>query len=133
MSPRASQRKGFTLIEVLVAIVLVAVVLPVALAGVGSALRGAELVRRHDVALRVAESRLAMLVADGSWEGSVTSGSCDAELDGEDAIGYQWQLAVSNWRDPSVHVLRLQVGRGRADADGSVTVETLVIPLGAAP
>ena len=59
-------RSGFSLIEALVAIALIAVVLPVALSAVNSSLRGSEIVRRQDVARRIAESRLARLVADGS-------------------------------------------------------------------
>lgn len=124
--------QGFTLIEALVAIVLVAVVLPVALAGISHAIRGAELARRHDVALRVASARLARLVADGSWASSAGDGDCDPAVDGDDAAGYRWQVAVSAWRDPVVHDLVVTVGRGAADPSAAV-LETLVIPSGAAP
>lgn len=125
-------RRGFTLVEALVAIVLVAVVLPVALAGISAALRGAGQVRDREVALRVAQSRLARLVADGSWSGSPSEGACDAAEDGEDAAGLRWRVAVSSWRDPTVSTLRVTVGRG-ADDPRAVAIETLVIPTGSTP
>ena len=127
------QLRGFTLIEVLVAIVLIAVVLPIALAAVSSAIRTAEQTRRHDVALRMAESRLARLVADGSWQTSASSGSSDLRDDGEDTAGYTWQLAVATWRDPNVHTLHLTVGWGQDGSAGSVAMDTLVIPASANP
>ncbi|HEX3132611.1 MAG TPA: prepilin-type N-terminal cleavage/methylation domain-containing protein [Planctomycetota bacterium] len=102
-------RRAFTLIEALVAIVLVAVVLPVALAGVSAALRSADQVRRHEVALRVAQSRLATLVSDGSWQSAGTSGECTEQTDGEDTTGLRWQMTVSTWRDPTVRILRMTV------------------------
>lgn len=125
-------RDGFTLIESLVAIVLVAVVLPVALAAVNASLRGSDAVRQHDVARRVAESRLARLVADGSWSSGASSGSCDAATDGEDAVGLVWQVTVASWRDPVVRDLKVVIGRS-ADDPRSVAIETLVTPTGTTP
>ena len=121
-------RAGFTLIEALVAIVLVAVVLPVALAGVSASLRGVDQVRRQDVALRIAQSRLATLVADGSWQRSGTSGSCDPAIDGEDSEGMRWQMAVATWRDPTVRTLRVTVSWGPLSSARSLFLETLVTP-----
>jgi type II secretion system protein I len=122
------RRHGFTLIEALIAIVLVAVVLPVALAAVSASLRGVDQMRRQDVALRVAQARLAALVADGSWQSSGTSGACDPYIDGEDSAGLRWQMTVGTWRDPAVRTLRLSVSWGPLAAPRSVTLDTLVTP-----
>ncbi len=121
-------RRAFTLIEALVAIVLIAVVLPVALAGVSASLRGVDQVRRQDLALRIAQSRLALLVADGSWQRSGTAGACDPAIDGEDAGDLRWQMAVATWRDPTVRTLRVTVSWGSLSAPRSVSLETLVTP-----
>ncbi len=122
------RRRAFTLIEALVAIVLVAVVLPVALAGVSASLRGVDQVRHQDIALRVAQSRLAALVADGSWQRSGTGGACDPTIDGEDAVELRWQMVVATWRDPTVRSLRVTVSWGSTNAPHSVSLETLVTP-----
>lgn len=122
------RRAGFTLIEALVAIVLVAVVLPVALAAVTQSLRGAEHIRRQDVALRVAQSRLAALVADGSWQSSGSSGACDPRVDGEDTEGMRWQMSVVTWRDQTVRTLTFTVSWGPHSGPRTVTLTTLVMP-----
>ena len=122
------RRAGFTLIEALVAIVLVAVVLPVALAAVTASLQGASAVAKQDVALRVAQSRLATLVADGSWQSSGSSGACDPRTDGEDTEGMRWQMTVATWRDQTVRTLKFTVSWGTTTNPRTVTLTTLVIP-----
>lgn len=122
------RRAGFTLIEALVAIVLVAVVLPVALAAVTASLRGADAIRKQDIALRVAQSHLAVLVADGSWQSSGSSGTCEPRTDGEDTEGMRWQMNVTPWRDQTVRVLTFTVSWGSTTNPRSITLTTLVMP-----
>ena len=122
------RRAGFTLIEALVAIVLVAVVLPVALAAVSQSLKGADTIRKQEVALRVAQTRLALLVADGSWQSAGTSGACDPRTDGEDTEGMRWQMNVATWRDQTVRTLKFTVTWGSTSEPRSVTLTTLVMP-----
>lgn len=122
------RRRGFTLIEALVAIVLVAVVLPVALAAVTASLQGASAISKQDVALRVAQSRLAALVADGSWQSSGSTGACDPRTDGEDTDGMRWQMTVATWRDPSVRTLTFTVSWGSTLNPRTLTLTTLVMP-----
>lgn len=129
-SPRRTtfRSRGFTLIEALVAIVLVAVVLPVALAAVTASLQGASAISKQDVALRVAQSRLATLVADGSWQSSGSTGACDPRTDGEDTEGMRWQMTVATWRDQTVRTLKFTVSWGTTTNPRSVTLTTLVMP-----
>jgi type II secretion system protein I len=121
-------RSGTTLIEALVAIALVATVLPVALNAVGEGSQAIERARRSDLANRVAQARLARLLADGSWSTSAASGTCDAATDGADADGLRWTLSVATWRDPVVRTLGLTVTWGEGKHGGSVTVSTLALP-----
>lgn len=126
-------RNGTTLIEALIAIALVATVLPVALSAVSDGSRAIERARRSDLAERVAQGRLARLLVDGSWATSATSGTCSADQDGEDAAGLNWTLVVETWRDPVVRRIALSVAWGKDVRGGSVTVTTLAAPPTAAP
>jgi type II secretion system protein I len=128
LTRRQTGTRGFTLIEALVAIVLVAVVLPVALAAVSQSLKGADTIRKQEVALRVAQARLALLVADGSWQSAGTSGACDPRTDGEDTEGMRWQMSTSTWRDQTVRTLTFTVTWGPVANPRSVTLTTLVMP-----
>lgn len=121
------RRKGTTLIEALVAIALVATVLPVALQAVTAGSQAIERSRRAELAHRVAQARLARILADGSWSTSASSGACD-EDDGEDADGMQWNLAVATWRDSSVHTIALTVTWGTGDRAITATVTTMAVP-----
>jgi prepilin-type N-terminal cleavage/methylation domain-containing protein len=131
-SARHRHRRAMTLIETLIAIVVVALVLPVAISGVSHAVQSAEQVRRMDTARRLAETRLARLAADGTWQSTATSGDFDPRLDGEDAAGFHWQLATATWRDPVVRSLALTVSWGPSASPRAVTVTTLVTPLSTA-
>lgn len=125
---RSSSRCGMTLIEALISIAVVALVLPIAIAGVSRAVQSADQVRRMDVARRLAETRLALLAADGSWQSSATSGDFDPRVDGDDATGFHWQLTVTPWRDPVVRTLSLSVTWSTAVNPRTVTMETMVTP-----
>jgi type II secretion system protein I len=120
---------GFTLIEVLIAILILATVLPIALAGISASLRGVSQVRNQDVALRVAQSRLNLLVAESSWTGSGKAGSCDPVTDGEDAVDFRWEVSVTPWRDPYLSTLRVTVLWGNPLDPQSVALETIVTPI----
>ena len=123
---RPSSRCGMTLIEALISIAVVALVLPIAIAGVSRAVQSAEQVRRMDIARRLAETRLSLLSADGSWQSSATSGDFDPRVDGDDATGFHWQLTVTPWRDPVVRTLSLTVSWNNSQR--TVTMETMATP-----
>ena len=116
---------AFTLIEALIAIVLVAVVLPVALSGVSRATETASLMRRKAIALRLADSRLALICADGSWQTSAPSGDFNVPEDGEDSLGFHWQLTTTAGRDPAVHSLKFTVTWDPPADSHSLSLETL--------
>lgn len=121
-------RRAFTLIEALIAIALVAVVLPVALAGVSSAGRSAGKAHREQVALMLAQNKLNTLVASGDWSAGSSSGSFDPDADGTEAAGFRWQSEVAPWRDPTVHTLRVTVSWDPVAPTHQVSLDTLVVP-----
>ncbi len=127
--PRTDRRRGLTLIEVLAALTLASIVLPVGLLAVTHAVRGAGQVRDRAVLVRVAENHLATLVATGDWQTGATSGVCDATSDGDDATGIRWQIAIDTWRDPTVRQLRLTViTPDEVDRLSLTTLVTAMVP-----
>jgi type II secretion system protein I len=129
MSRRCSpSAAGFTLIEALIAIVLVAAVLPVALAAISHVTQSVSRLQKQAIALRLADSRLAAWLLDGSWQTAPASGDFTVDTDGDDVTGFHWQLAASAWRDPTVQQLHLTVTWDPPAAANAVSLDTLVTP-----
>jgi prepilin-type N-terminal cleavage/methylation domain-containing protein len=79
-----SRRRGFTLMEVLVTMVLMGVVLPICLRAVSVARSAATSARRTSEAAALAQSKLAEIVASGDAAALGMSG------DFQERPGYQW-------------------------------------------
>jgi prepilin-type N-terminal cleavage/methylation domain-containing protein len=74
-SRRIDPTRGFTLIEVLASLLLMAIVIPVAMQGVSTASRAGLLGQRKAAAMRVAERMLEELVITGDTSQSTASGT----------------------------------------------------------
>src|SRR5260221_7474921 len=99
---RAS-RTGFTLIEMLAAMLFMAIVIPVALQGLRIASRAGAVAGRKGVAVQLAESKLNELIVTGQWHNSGQGGACGAQWP-----GYQWTAKNESWGgDTSLNTLRL--------------------------
>ncbi len=83
---------GFTLIEVLATVMLLAIVLPAVMKGISAASGAASIARQRTEASGLAEAKLAELVTTGTWQGGVLSGDF-----GADAPDYRWQATVQAW------------------------------------
>lgn len=68
LRPPQPRRRGFTLIEVLATIVLVAIVLPVAMNGISVALSAASVAKFDLEAATLAENKLNEIVATNQWQ-----------------------------------------------------------------
>lgn len=121
-------RAAFTLIEALVAILLVAVVLPIALEAVTRSGQAAGLMRRQDRALQLACSKLGQLVATGDWQTTAQSGTFTAAEDGDDAEGLRWEVASTPWRDETVTSFCVTVSWDPPSPSHQVSLTTLVTP-----
>jgi prepilin-type N-terminal cleavage/methylation domain-containing protein len=86
------QRSGFTLIECMVALFLMAMVLPAVNLGIAAATKTAGIARHRTEAAGLASSKLSELIASGLWQG----GSLNGDF-GVDWPDYRWTAAVSNW------------------------------------
>ncbi|MHC4647284.1 MAG: hypothetical protein ACYTBJ_17475, partial [Planctomycetota bacterium] len=121
--PAEAQRRftGFTFIELLATVVLIAAIMPVAMEGIALCTRLAGQSRRQIEAANLAKTKLTELVVTRDWESGVQGGDF-----GTDWPDYEWKAALTEWTDPTMRRLDLTVfwqGRGKQRA---VTMSTLV-------
>ena len=125
-NPMRKQVQGFTLVEVLVTILLIAIVLPTAMKGVTLGTRLAAHARRQIEATVLGKSRLAELIASRAWEnGTQTRGDF-----GRDNPDYEWSLEMVNWEVSPMTLMSITVywNPDQLLEENSVTVSTLVYP-----
>lgn len=114
---------GFTFIELLATVVLIAVIMPVAMRTIGLCTRLAGQSRRQIEAASLAKTKLTELTVTGDWE----SGNQKGDF-GTDWPGYAWEAAVTSWTDSTMRQVDLTVtwlGQGK---ERSVTLSTLMYP-----
>lgn len=115
---RLSRTRAFTLVEVLAAMVLLGIVLPIAMRGVSVALSAAQTARHTSLAASLAESKLNELVALGE----ITNGTGDF---GTDWPGYSWKT-VATARDFNTTEFAITVTWQQRGRERSLVVSTLV-------
>jgi prepilin-type N-terminal cleavage/methylation domain-containing protein len=115
---RPAGNRGFTLVEVLVALVLMGIVLPVAMRGITIATRASSVARHMAEAANLGEAKLTEMVAQGDWA-STTQG------DFPDFPAYRWTLESVN-RDFDLTELRMAVIWKDRGQDRSLYVSTFV-------
>lgn len=131
-NPRDS-RNGFTLIEVMASLLLIALVLPVAMQCITTATKAGSVAKHRTEAAALAQSKLHELVATGDWQGGQLSGNF-----GDDFPAYQWEARLGQWVPPAgtdsnsttittVEQLDVMVSWDRTGQPG-VTLSTLVYP-----
>lgn len=72
---RPRRPRGFTLIEVLATIFLLAIVVPVAMQAISVSTSAASVAEHQTTAAALAESKLAELIATGDWQQGALSGN----------------------------------------------------------
>jgi prepilin-type N-terminal cleavage/methylation domain-containing protein len=86
------RRGGFTLVEVLVTLMFLAICLPAIMGGISLATKvGAQTVHRTDAA-QLAQSKLSEIISSDEWESGNLSGDF-----GADWPNYHWQADVQPW------------------------------------
>src|SRR6266404_1281212 len=95
--------RGFTLAEVLAALVFMAIVIPVALEALGIASRAGEVAARKGEAALVAERVLNENIVTTNWDKAVQNGTLRQGLS-----DFRWTLRSEPWtEDPNESNLRL--------------------------
>jgi prepilin-type N-terminal cleavage/methylation domain-containing protein len=115
-----SAHSGFTLIEVLAAIVLFTIVLPAAMMGISSALSAADYSRRSIEAAALGEAKLNELIVSGEWQSGLLSGDFMP-----DSSNYTWK-AQTVTQDLNITELDLQVSWISRGQERSIILSTYV-------
>ena len=115
-------RAGFTLVEVLAALLFMAIVIPTAVHGLRVASLAGQVGQRKAVAARIAEQVLNELVVTRRWQSASQSGSI------EDApVQYQWRMRTEPWNQQNVlRLMTVQVTFPIQGHDYDVRLSTIV-------
>ena len=121
---RSNKRKhGFTLVELMVTVVMVAMILPVAVKGLTLINSLARTSSERAIALSLAESKLVEMLVDQEW----LSGYAEGDFDDYEGMGkYQWTLTSTD--SSSLKQLELTVKWTTRGIEKSLTLTTLVMP-----
>src|SRR4051812_40128899 len=118
---RISRARGFTLIEVLSAIMLIGIVLPVAMQGISLATALAGSAERKAEASMLADSKLNELVVTRGWQNGELNGDF-----GQDHPDFQWAVELRQWDSSTLQEMDLHVFWTAGGRQQSITLSTLV-------
>lgn len=118
-----SRARAFTLAEVLAALTLMAIVIPVALGGMSIASRAGSLGQRKAAAARVAQRVLNELIVTGQVLASGQSGSA-----AEDTQRFTWRMETAPWSIDALDVVTVHVTFEVQGDSFEVSVSTLHDP-----
>ena len=102
--PGSARRAGFTLAEVLAALLFMAIVIPVALQGIKIANQAGQVAVRKTEAARVAERVLNESIVTTNWDKSGLSGTVT-----EGMHEFRWQLRNEPWTQQPLRLVSVQV------------------------
>ena len=113
--------RGFTLVEVLAALVLIGIVLPVVMHGISLASSLSSVAKRKAEAVILAQSKLDELRVTQSW----LNGNLNGDF-ADDHPEYRWVAEVKDWDDSTLKELDLTVTWTTGAQELHVTLSTLV-------
>ena len=117
----SANRAGFTLAEVLAALLFMAIVIPVAVEGVRVASLAGQVGERKATAARIAERLLNELVVTRAWQTSSPRGVVR-----EGVQDYQWQMRLEPWNQGVLRQLSVDVVFLVQGQEHDVRLSTLV-------
>jgi prepilin-type N-terminal cleavage/methylation domain-containing protein len=120
--------RGFTLVELLAALLLMAIIIPVAMQGVSVASRAGVLGQRKAAAMRVADRVLNEIIVTGD---SIRSSSSGTVTEGNAA--YPWTLDTQTWPEDAMLQLTVTVTYTAQGNPYQVSLSTLIDPTAPAP
>lgn len=123
---RKRSRRGFTLVEVLAAMLFMAIVLPVVLRGLRTASLAGELGQRKMVAARIGNKELNELKVTGQLRNTSAGGVVQ-----DNGVSYRWQVKNEAWTGDAISQMTLATLTVSFPAQGKtydVTLSTLLPP-----
>ncbi|HUZ07191.1 MAG TPA: hypothetical protein VMV89_06850 [Candidatus Paceibacterota bacterium] len=115
---------GFTLVEVLAALLFMAIVVPVAIEALHMATKAGEIAVRKNEAARVADTILNKSIVMTNWNSGTQSGTVS-----EGAEDFRWTLTSQTWpQDSAMQLVAAEVTYSAQAKDYSVTLSTLASP-----
>ena len=114
-------RAGFTLAEILAALLLLVLVIPAAVQGLRTANLAGQVGERKAVAARIGENMLNEVIITGQLQSAVQTGTVQ-----EGPIEYQWSLQVEPWNLGEMSLVTVQVTFPVQGQDYDVRLSTLV-------
>ena len=118
---RLVQESGFTFIEMLATMVLIALIMPVAMHGIALCTRLAGQSERQIEAAGLAKMMLTQLVATQDWQNGDQQGDF-----GSDWPDYEWSATLLDWTDSTVQQLDVTVYWVAQGTEKEITLSTLV-------
>jgi type II secretory pathway pseudopilin PulG len=120
---RARRRTGFTLVEVLAALLFMAIVIPVAMHGVTVASRAGILGMRKTAAMRIAERVLEESIVTGE----ITNGAGNGTIT-EGTTTYPWTMTSQPWTEDTMTEVIVHVSFDVQGNTYDVSLSTLYDP-----
>ena len=114
---------AFTFIEILAALVFLAILVPAVLEGITLSSRTSVLSERSAVAGELAQNKLAELTLNDTWASSNASGDF-----GKDWPGYRWESTQATWDMDAMTLLTVKVYFPVQGREQSLNLSTLVNP-----
>jgi type II secretory pathway pseudopilin PulG len=114
---------GFTLVEVLAALLFLAIVIPTAVEALHMATLSGEVAVRKSAAARVADRVLNESIVMTNWNSGTQSGTVT-----EGAEDFRWTLTSQTWPQDSMQLLTAEVKYSAQGKDYSVKLSTLANP-----
>ncbi|HEX3890041.1 MAG TPA: hypothetical protein VHX90_04235 [Verrucomicrobiae bacterium] len=111
---------GFTLVEVLAALLFLAIVIPTAIEALHMATLSGEVAVRKNAAARVADRVLNESIVMTNWNSGTQSGTVT-----EGASDFRWTLTSQTWPQDSMQLLTADVKYSAQGKDYSVKLSTL--------
>lgn len=115
-----SQEKGFSLIEVMVAMLIVGIALPALMYQLGTQMSGAQRLRDQTIAGWVAQDRLVQMRIEAA-RGSVYRPGVYNGVAEQAGRNWHWQLQVATTAVPGLYRYDIQVSAAESPSDSLVT------------
>ena len=116
-----SPRAAFTLVEVLAALVFMAIVIPAAIEGLRLANLAGQVGQRKAVAARLAERLLNEALVTGQFRSATQAGTVQ-----EGTLACSWRLRSETWPVAAMQLVTIEVNYPAQGRDYSVRLSTLV-------